>query len=317
MADLQLLELRDHGRREHSEIGAKATEQCAECGEDVIALLLGRAAQHTHEPVEQLRRVLSQVEARAQPAEEPHGARARAARRVVLLAKPQHSRHDKVQVLLQILIEDPERVQHLERGPSALGAVRVQDGEQLGHERREMTLKLVAQCEAQLLEHSDAVHLDAARQVQMLLSECKHRGHVATHVQPDDADQVAKLLEGDLAQLRTAIVARMQQPRQHDGQKGQALRGAAQAAQDAHHRADDHAVLRRERRVTQDASERTQRDAWVKVGMRWLDGVVVEVARRRPLAGKVATPDAAADGRRGGALACQLDLNLCARIGSA
>ena len=100
VADLQLLELRDHGRREHGEIGAKATEQCAECGEDVIALLLGRAAQHTHEPVEQLRRVLSQVEARAQPAEKPHGARARVARRVVLLAQPQHSRHDEVQVLL-------------------------------------------------------------------------------------------------------------------------------------------------------------------------------------------------------------------------
>ena len=75
------------------------------------------------------RRKVAQVEARAQPPEQPHRVAARARRRLGVLTQPEHCGHDQVETRLQVVAEGVEGVQHAARGQSAFGAVGVQDGE--------------------------------------------------------------------------------------------------------------------------------------------------------------------------------------------
>jgi hypothetical protein len=231
---------------------------------------LGRVrARRDHEArerVHEARRKVAQVEARAQPPEQPHRVAARARRRLGVLTQPEHCGHDQVETRLQVVAEGVEGVQHAARGQPALGAVGVQDGEQLWEERRQVLTELVVERDGQLLDELDAVDLDAARRAQVLAREREERGEVDTDVLLHGADELRQVEHDDLAQVLLARAARLQQQRHHRRQVRHALE--AERLQDGADGGDHLAVVGEERRVAQHARERTQGHRRVEVLMR-------------------------------------------------
>ena len=78
---------------------------------------------------------------------------------------PHQRRNDEVQVIVQIQPERLERVQDLERRAPAVGAIRVQDGEEMRHQFREVDLELVFQSERDLLDERENLRVDDSNTV--------------------------------------------------------------------------------------------------------------------------------------------------------
>ena len=109
--------------------------------------------------MDKLRRVVAQVEALAQPTEEPRRTHTRVRRCIVLLAQAEDGRHYEVKLLLQMLIEGLQRMEHLQRWRALLAPITLHRREQGWHERRQVGLELVTEREAELLNHFECMNL--------------------------------------------------------------------------------------------------------------------------------------------------------------